>query len=227
MQVTVAFPWRDGRCQWRRLSFPHVRQAYAEILPEARQIVADSGHQIFNRAATRNEGVRQAGNGVVVLADTDILPDRDGLLSAIEAARQGGFHIGFTLYRALRQVSTQAYYARRTDPARLPHSHTADDCTAGLIVIRTDEWWRAGGMDERFSGWGWEDSAFACAVRTILGPIQRHAGTANHLWHPTECKPRSECYQMNKRLYERYAAAEGDRMAMQSLIEERKCVLHS
>lgn len=227
MQVTIAFPWRDGRCQWRRLSFPHVRRAYAEVLPEARQIVVDSGYQVFNRAAARNEGVRQAGNGVVVLADTDILPDRDGLLNAIQAARQGGFHLGFTLYRALRQVSTQAYYARRTDPARLPHSHTADDCTAGMIVIRADEWWRAGGMDEGFSGWGWEDSAFACAVRTMLGPIRRHSGTANHLWHPTECKPRSEQYLINKRLYERYAAADGDSDAMQSLIEERKCVSHS
>ena len=227
MRVTVAFPWRDGRCQWRRLSFPHVRRAYAEILPEARQIVVDSRHESFNRAASRNEGVRQAENGIVVLADADILPDRTALLSAIQSAEQGGFHLGYSLYRALRQVSTQAYYARQRDLAKLPHSHTADDCTAGLIVIRTDAWWLAGGMDERFSGWGFEDSAFACAVRTMIGPIQRHDGTVNHLWHPTACKPMSEQYQINKRLYERYAAAEGDKSAMQELIEERQCVSHS
>ena len=222
--MTVAFPWRAGRCQWRKLSYPHVRRVYAEILPHARQVAVDSGHDIFNRAASRNAGVLEAGDGVVVLADTDILPDREGLLSAIASAERGGFHLGFTLYRALRQVSTQAYYSGRRDVARLPHSHTADDCTAGIIVIRVDEWWRAGGMDERFNAWGFEDSAFACAARTMLGPIRRHAGAVHHLWHPTECKPRSDSYQVNKRLYERYAAADGDLQAMQQLISERPCV---
>lgn len=223
MNVTITYPFRP-RCEWRAKTFPLVQRAYSDILPSVKQITVDTAHQVFNRAAARNECVKRAGDGVVVIADADIIPNREALLSAIAAARAGGFHLGYDYYRALMRESTERLLARGGDPSKLPVSHDSTDSTAGIIVIRTDEWWRAGGMDERFYGWGWEDSAFACQVRTFLGPLTWHKGTVHHLWHPSEVRVKSESYQKNKQLYEKYAAAEGNPPAMAAIFAERPTV---
>lgn len=217
--VTVAFIYRAG-CEWREKSKAVVEQRYREILPDAKFVIADSGHEVFNRAASRNKAVKLAESGIVVIADTDILPNPDSLKSAIEGAKNGGMHLGYDYYRALIKEATERYYLRKCDADRLQKSHDSRESTCGIVVIRCDEWWRAGGMDERFNGWGWEDTAFACAVKTMLGDHTYHKGTVNHLWHPSAVRVHSDQYQANKALCERYMRANGDIGAMMELINE-------
>lgn len=80
-------------------------------------------------------------------------------------------------------------------------------------------------MDERFDGWGFEDTAFASAVRTFLGPIQYHKGTVNHLWHPSAVRTKSEQYLRNKDLCGRYIAAEGVSEKIRAIQREGNCCL--
>lgn len=220
MRVSVAIPYR-AKCEYRNMSLPHVVAAYEGLgLPVE---VVDTEHEEFNRSAARNAAVRKAGDGVVVIADSDILPNEAALRSAIEAAEKGGMHLAYDYYRALIRESTLRYYRAGTDPNKLPMAYDGRDCTAGIIVIRCDEWWRAGGMDERFWKWGWEDTAFAVACETLLGgKHQYHAGTVNHLWHPSEVRVHAPSYLQNKKLYQRYEACVGDQDAMRSLTEEWK-----
>lgn len=218
--MKITFPFRP-RCEWRKKTFPLVQQAYRDILPAVEQITVDTDHEVFNRAAARNKCVRMAGDGVVVIADADILPNREALLSAIEAAKDGGMHLGYDYYRALMRESTERLLLRGGDPDTLPISHDSTDSTAGIIVIRADEWWKAGGMDERFHGWGAEDTAFACQARTLLGPLTWHKGVVNHLWHPSEVRVKSHQYQRNMALLREYEKCEGDPDAIQTLIGER------
>jgi len=92
--------------------------------------------------------------------------------------------------------------------------------TGGVLVIRPDAWALAGGMDERFTGWGCEDSAFLAAADTLLGPSVRHPAQIVHLWHPTADTP-GPGRDANYELLRRYRAAEGDVPAMRALIAER------
>lgn len=204
MKLTVAFPYRDSGCEWRAKSFPLVREAFARILPDAEYIIADTEHDAFNRAASRNYAVECAGDGIVILADTDMLPDERGLISAINAAEYGGYHIPFSKYCALSQSATNTFFNGRVNPARLQVTHSSTKCNAGTIVILCDEWRRFGGMDERFSGWGFEDTAFALVVNKLAGGVKRHCGTTYHLWHPSDCKPKTEQYQRNEALFREY-----------------------
>lgn len=93
--VTVAFPFRPG-CEYRERASQFVSAAYEKILPGVRKIFCDSGHAVFNRAASRNMAVKIAARGVVVIADADILPDEAALRSAIDGARMEGFISGMT-----------------------------------------------------------------------------------------------------------------------------------
>lgn len=220
MRVTVAIPYRE-KCKYRARSLPYVMQAYRDLGYEP--ILVDTDHKEFNRAAARNECARQAGDGVVVIADSDILPNRDALESAVVGAKSGGLHLAYDYYRALTQESSERYYREGGDPSDWPIDYDGRKCTAGIMVMTVDEWWKAGGMDERFFKWGWEDTAFAYACESLLGRKHTyHKGTVNHLWHISEVRVHSASYLTNKKLCNRYMSAKRKPDVMRGITEEWK-----
>ena len=70
----------------------------------------------------------------------------------------------------------------------------------GVVAITPECWWAAGGMDERFVGWGCEDFAFANAASETLGPLLRLDSPAVHLWHRHAGDPADPDQQANSRL---------------------------
>lgn len=223
MKVTIAFPHRAGNCPFRKKAFPYVQSAFKRLFPDAEQIIVDSGHTYFNVAASRNLAVKQAGSGIVVIADSDMLPSEQGIRSAVNAAAHGGVHLPFTRYRALSHASTARFYLRKLDPHNLASEYESTESVAGCIVVRADVWDDLGGMDERFEHWGWEDNAFSYVVESLLGGMIRHEGITNHLFHPNLCRPKSESYLKNKALSEEYKRLIDDPVAMREYIRNRPC----
>src|SRR5690606_13678970 len=147
-------------------------------------ILADSGHEPFNRAASRNHGVTLPDEGAVVICDADTIPEGEPLHAAINAAATHGLlHPPYTHHRARSKAGTTAASGGTT--LRGCHAELESTCSQrGILVMRADPWQAAGDMDERFTGWGFEDAAFHAAVRTVHGDVIRHAGTIHHLCHP-------------------------------------------
>jgi hypothetical protein len=54
---------------------------------------------------------------------------------------------------------------------------------AGLLVMTREAFDNAGGYDERFVGWGWEDNAFQLTMDRKNGKHVRIDDFAVHLWH--------------------------------------------
>lgn len=218
--VTLGFTFRGG-CSFREASFIKVRDAYLKIIPWANVLVCDSKESTFSVSSARNEIFRQSKDDVVVIADTDILPNNQALFNAIREARSGGVHIPFDLYRALTKEDTKRYYLEGIDPDQLSVEYESRETQAGIIVINRSCYELVGGFDEQFIGWGYEDNAFGCAVRTLIGPIKRHKGTVNHLWHPTSFRPGSSQLVRNENLYKKYRSCEGNKESMLELIRSR------
>jgi hypothetical protein len=221
VRVAAVIPWRPGSPE-RNAHHDTVRNHLRDLLPGAIHLDVDSGHDPFSRAGSRNEGVRKAeevGADVVVICDADTLVEAAPLHAAIEAATDGRLHLPYTWYRGLSRGGTMAYLARvrlADCEAELEHEWA----TGGVLVTRPDAWWKAGGMDERFLAWGFEDAAYRTAADALLGPTVRHEGTIAHLWHPPESNLGSPEHIANGQLCQRYVDATGDADALLAIVAE-------
>lgn len=220
VDVTVAIPFRASGSRMRRVNFEYLYGKMEEWFPEYELMVVDSGHKIFDRSATRNEAVRQASGDVVVLCDADTVPQPGVIEDAIVGADQDGrLHLPYTVFRGLTRTGTRQVLEKGADPHAIKPLETATWSIGGVWVTRKDSWWNAGGMDERFKGWAYEDNAYFAASNTLNGQTVRHEGFITHLFHPRAADLLvTPEYRFNKELYERYEAAEGNPEAMREVI---------
>ena len=180
----IVVPYRDDG--HRAAACRHVCGQLRSMLPDVPLVLADSGHAVFNRSASRNLGVRSAGSSeLVVVCDADTVPDPVSLKQCLTFGQRGGLHYPFAVVNYLTEAGTDLVLAgQQPDPERiefsLPSAH------GGCFVIRADQYALAGGFDEGFTVWGFEDNAWFAAVRDRLGRAEHHGGVAWHLWHPHE-----------------------------------------
>ncbi|MFF6946817.1 galactosyltransferase-related protein [Streptomyces lavendulae] len=103
----------------------------------------------------------------VMLCDADTLVEADPVAEAVRQAHSGALHFPFMLYRSWSEEATR----RLLDGEAVDESKVAGvtvGSTGGAMVMNPAAWWDIGGMDERFTAWGWEDWAFPLAA-TVLG----------------------------------------------------------
>lgn len=218
MRLAVCIPWRPTPDRLR--AFHYVCDWYRRHLPDAPLVTADSHHEPFSRAASRNRAVELAaavGADTVVMVDADTVPDLNALRAAIGAASDGALHFALDKMAYLDEAQTEALYRGETiDVEGSGHDSSA-------YVIRVDSWRSIGGQDERFTGYGGEDGALTMAATELIG-VGWHAGTALSLYHdPSVRDVGSERWLRDTApLYRRYLDARGNPDAMRALIAERE-----
>lgn len=218
--VAVVIPWRPSPDRTGHLEA--CRAALLRALPEAHIMALDSGHDPFNRAASRNRAF--TGRGVAsiwVACDADAIVEPEPLRAAVEAAGDGKLHLPYTTCRLLTERGTKAVLAG-ADPSTVDAWYANTQSVGGCVVVSYETWRAVGGWDERFVGWGFEDTAFWAAADTLFGTV-RHEGALHDLWHPDGREIGSPRYMTSKALCDRYTTAMGNRAAMRALIEERVC----
>ena len=136
----------------------------------------------FNKSRLMNEGVRLARAPWVLLHDADIMVP-GGYLEAILARAKAGWEavrpIRFLFY--LDSAQSDSLAAGDGLPSEV--EQVIHNFPGGSTAMRRDMYWMIGGHDERFCGWGGEDSEFMVRLRTCrLFP--GHYAPAFHLWHP-------------------------------------------
>lgn len=222
MKTLVGIPWRPGSPE-RVRNFRHVAAHMARLLPEARLETFDTNDHPFNRAAARNAAARFALDNsydVLVLVDADTLVELAPLQQALDACGDGRMHLPYTYYRSLTNRGTHMYFGGRA-PLDCPADHEHEWATGGVMVCQPQAWFRAGGMDQRFTGWGFEDTAARVCWDALLGETVRHEGTITHLWHPLETALGSKHWWHNRKLMDRYEDALGDAGRLMEIITER------
>lgn len=222
MNVTVVFPYR-GSDPHRVRAFEYTRRHMEALLPGARVIVADSGDEQFNRAASRNLGVRQADDGIVVVCDADTLVRKRPLLEAIEAAQDGRLHLPHTFFLSLTEEHTRRILDHGAGHRAGKPEFMVTTAVGGCLVIDRGAYLSTGGQDEGFHGWGGEDVAFKFACDALLGPTVRHPGLMFGLWHPSEMDQSSEGYKRNIARERLYRSARRDATRMKELIRRLSC----
>lgn len=167
----------------------------------------DSGHEMFNRAASRNLAVRTAqaeGYDRLVVTDADCVPELTPVRAALEQADDIAVHLPYNLCRVF-------------DTAGYPVAEFDFTC-GGVYVTTPTAWFAAHGQDERFTTWAPEDMAFKFAHETLLGPMRRDEGLLKSLGHERDPNRHADSESdPNVMLYRAYQKAAGDREAMARL----------
>ncbi|NUO37795.1 MAG: glycosyltransferase family 2 protein [Gemmatimonadaceae bacterium] len=160
----------------------------------------------FRAAAIRNRALAQASGEYVLLIDGDCVLHRDFVRSHLAFARSGQFVQGTRVLldaerarRALVAGETRFGAFERGITNRMnalslrwlsPLVPTPSDPLKGVRSCNMGFWLadarRVNGFNERFVGWGREDSEFV--VRLVNAGVRRRklkfGGIVYHLWHP-------------------------------------------
>ncbi|TXH43259.1 MAG: hypothetical protein E6Q97_34315, partial [Desulfurellales bacterium] len=125
----------------------------------------------FNRSAALNTASDLAGDWeYAILLDSDVLVNLDTVRRAIEySSRTGRIVHPFRVWKGLDQHHTnlvmQGFKGSWEGGVKLSYWTNISAC----VVVPRSVWDTVGGFDERFVGWGWEDSAFMWASDCLVG----------------------------------------------------------
>lgn len=220
MKVSLAIPYR-GTHPSRTIALQRV-QPNLERMYEWDDIClvdADPGEE-FNRAATRNKAMKIfKDSDVVVICDADSIPEEDPLNEVIaQAAVSGLVHFPFDQVRLLTRDAS--HHVNRKPLRVLQYSKQYGPSQGGIFVASPLAWWAAGGMDERLSGWGYEDRQFLICTETLMGGAVIHPGMLYCLWH-ARYTTHWNVDNGDSEIYSQYDSLWGNQEGLMEYIEKR------
>lgn len=230
--MTAAFvvPRRDDRGPRDRL-WRFCRDHWLTRMPDVPIVEGHDEGGVFNRSRALNTarlGVPN-GTGTLVILDSDSLVDPGQVRSAVDlSVETGQVVVGFGRWVGLNNGMTEKVLAGFRGSWEPGMRNLWEDSHSALVAVPAALWDRVGGFDERFSGWGLEDSAFvlACDIaarqqpayrpgaprahKTFRWPHEPHLridGDCWHLWHPRNEQARGAEREANRPLFDRYQRA--------------------
>jgi hypothetical protein len=182
MNLSVLIPWRTDHGP-RQAAFDYLLPRWLSTGAEV-CVGVDNDDGPFNCARAQNRAFRLATNDRIVMFGADQIPDPQAMFYA------DGY---LTAYPWIPLMAQTGYYSREStdrilagaDPFEEPLEYTLPFCT-GVIGVTRDAYLATGGMDERFSGWGYEDAAFRQTLAGLFGAPPALPHTLRCLWHETD-----------------------------------------
>jgi hypothetical protein len=219
----------DGGIRDRHIKY--MQERYRALLPGSEIIVSTDvsgvGWDSFNKSKMLNAGVRKSTKDYVLITDIDVVLQKCNILSALSvAAKCSVVYLFDRIYMVNEQTTKKILRdnpANRIDvnPTQYKELKRGGDKPNGIHLLSKEHYWKAGGYDERFVGWGSEDSCFLKAARTMIDlPSKRIEGVAYHLWHPVDpmrAAKRDESEIKNKYISQ-YKEALGNKEIMEKIL---------
>jgi hypothetical protein len=195
-------PYR-GATEHRRQLFGYTTARWRE-LPVELCVGVHDGPGPFSLATAVNRAAQQATGDVYLIFGCDHLPPSAAKLAWIEGRlAEHPWTPAFAAVRILSERATRAILDG-SPPAEQQHDAQHIPMCTGILAMRAEVFWDVGGMDERFRGWGYEDTAFRLTLATLHGSSPPAHGELWSLWHPIESRAQAT---RNERLYLEYERA--------------------
>ena len=201
----------------------------AEIIVSADNSATGAAWNGFCKSKHINQGVDAAKNQNILITDIDVILNKEAILAGIAAIEQYCCILPYNVLYKLNAGSSNRVLIRKpvetmppTPLQRQQKNIIVKNKPQGIHLIRKEDFMKMGGYDERFIGWGSEDSCFQLACRTILEKdIGYMEYDAYHLKHPIMKNRQQERDERVGHLVEKYHEALNDKEKMRAIIEER------
>jgi hypothetical protein len=225
MRTVFLVPRRDGFAERDRI-WAWTKAWWRREFPEFEMIEGHhDGPDLFNRSKALNRASATAGDwDMAVIIDSDVITDPGHVREAIAtAAREVRMVVPFTVRHNLNRKGSERIMAGDTGPWEHYVARDYLDQHSAVIVVPRSVWDTVGGFDETFSGWGMEDTAFAIAVTTLVGPLVHMPGECWHFYHPSapEGHRGTPSAVRNRARGARYQAAMGDAPSIRAILAEQ------
>lgn len=232
LSIIIAFRSDGGiRDKHRRWTQAH----YQKMFPDAEIIIVEDkskqrGWDTFNKSKLINESVRRSTGNVLFITDVDMIFIKNKIIKAVELAFLHSIVFPHDAIYFANEKTTMSILGLRTSDAfpkvDLSKMKLKTRCAkqpGGCFVITRQNYDKAGGHDERFVGWGSEDSVFIKAATTLIDlPYLRIPGASIHLFHPVDPERAKKRDQSAKGiLLEKYLDALNNKEKMMQIIQER------
>jgi GT2 family glycosyltransferase len=178
MKVSVIVPWRTDNGQRERV-WNRIRPLWEDSEFEVVTGTPDDGP--FNCSQALNRAAEKATGDVLVTMGADHWPDLDAVATAARLTSYASWMPVYGGVHYLSQGDTDAVIAG-ADPARFRPERT-DPCCQGITAITRQSWQDIGGMDERYAGWGYEDTALLRELARRYGFVPAPFNHVIGLWH--------------------------------------------
>jgi hypothetical protein len=146
------------------------------------------GTRPFSVARALNAAARHAHGEHFLLFGADHVPDPKAIEWATHQLRGYAFARIYDRVAYATEAATRLILHGTAVPTDAADWHEVSAPCPGVLGVRRDAFEVAGGLDERFEGWGYEDTAFLEALqRTHTGALHGTMGPSGYvlreLWH--------------------------------------------
>jgi hypothetical protein len=192
MRLSILVPFRDADGTRTRAK-DWIVARWQHFYPEAEFILApDDGVDPFNKSMAVNAAAKKATGDTFVILDADSWIPIDTMALAFRRLELAGNRWVVPARRSFRLTQGYSEQLLALDPTteKLPpliNSRATVEQAGGVVgfchIVPREAFEAVGGMDERFRGWGGEDSCFVKALDVVWGQHIKVQGTVMSLWH--------------------------------------------
>lgn len=154
-----------------------------QMQPVNYYIAQELGNRLFNKSKAFNYGVSKSPADIVILHDADMLV-RDDYTSAVYSALQEfeSCHLGGTVLYTSEESANKINetYVVSSD---LQCDRAVGYYEGGSLACRTSAYWKVGGFNEDFWGYGCEDCDFYARLSQSSTWKEDRTFDLLHLWH--------------------------------------------
>jgi mannosyltransferase OCH1-like enzyme len=226
-KISIIIPFRTDNGGYRDKNFNFIANQCQRLFPEAELIQGEdkSGDVNFCRGHAINDGVKYSTGDILIFWDAEIITTRENIEDAISRLPDSPFIIPFgRVVNLTEQISKKILSGRQVTTKemrnsfdvirniRVGESQWGDKLAGGLQIMTKELFKKVGGYDERFTGWGWEDTVFCWKIQQELGDYEiLPESWVYHLYHPQNNPLNVENYNLAQKLKEEWGIQDYDK----------------
>lgn len=231
-EISILIPFRSTGD--RTEQFNWLQKKWKEEYPEAEIIVEeDDGQNPFSKTIAVNKAYKKSTSDIIAIVDADVWVNPEILTKAANEIRNkkvAWVQPCKTVYRIDKETTYNIIKQKTNYNIETVKEENTERVTGvvGLVAVCSREQYEyIGGMDERFRGWGWEDTVFNITLNTLFGKSSEWDNIVYHLWHPRARDENGNAIwegqtQRNAYVGKEYSKAKNNKNLIEKIVKENR-----